>query len=71
MALHIAHGSQFDFKKDLYEPLASATELRGYELIFPHAKSTEPRHSRPLIQSAKAVIAEVFYLSIGIGIELA
>ncbi|MEK7617824.1 MAG: hypothetical protein AAB410_01645 [Patescibacteria group bacterium] len=70
MNIYISHSRDFDFKKELYDPLKSL--VSEHEFIFPHSESDTPFETKKLFESkvCKLVIAEVTYPSIGQGVEL-
>lgn len=70
MKIYIAHGSAFDFKKDLYIPLRTSKLNLQHTLILPHENDPNPQESKTLIQQVDLVVAEVSYPSTGQGIEL-
>ncbi len=70
MKIYISHSTNFDFKKELYEPLKNSG--LQHEWIFPHNTTTEQYNSKELFANndCDLVIAEVSHSSIGLGIEL-
>ncbi len=69
MKIYIGHPKQFDYKKNLYEPIRNSGLDKEHEIIFPHEKD-ELLDSRDLIKSCDLMIAEVSLPSTGLGIEL-
>ncbi len=65
--VYVSHSKKFNFKKELYKPLKNINEIK---FIFPHEKSDKPKSSKSIIKSSSAVIAEVSYPSISVGIEI-
>jgi nucleoside 2-deoxyribosyltransferase len=72
MKIYISHSRNFDYKKDLYEPLKASGIAKEHEVIFPHDDSDKPYPTRDLLQSkgCDLIIAEVSYPATGQGIEL-
>jgi hypothetical protein len=70
MRIYVSHSRNFDFKKELYEPLEnSGLDL---EFIFPHKDSEDAFDSKSLFtnKGCDLVLAEGSYQSTGQGIEL-
>ena len=65
--IYLSHSTNFDFKEELYKPLK---KLKEFELILPHEKSEKPKSSKNVIKTCSALIAEVSYPSLGVGIEI-
>lgn len=71
MKIYISHSSQFDYRKELYEPLLKKAHLdEEHTLILPHKNGTAPQNSKARIKTSDIIIAEVSYPSTGQGIEL-
>lgn len=70
MKIYISHSTDFDFKKELYEPLKMAN--LDCEFILPHEEGLEQYPVKELFSSKECglVIAEVSFPSTGQGIEL-
>lgn len=70
MKVYVSHSREFDFKKELYEVLATAN--LNQEFIFPHETSDLPFNTKELLQNKNCdlVLAEVSYSATGQGIEL-
>ena len=66
MKIYVGHSRNFDFKKELYEPLRKLP----CEFIFPHEKSDKQFNSKDVLKSCNLMIAEVSFPSIGLGIEI-
>jgi len=69
MKIYLTHSTNFNFDKDLYEPLRKSSLFTEHTVILPHEKANFT-HSRESIESSSVVIAEVSHPSIGEGIEL-
>ena len=70
MKIYVAHSREFDFKKELYEPIRNSKLNELAEIILPHEKSEELFNSKEGLKTVDYMIAEVSYPSIGLGIEL-
>lgn len=72
MKIYVSHSTNFDFAKELYEPLTNSALGIVHYFIFPHKDSLEPYPSKELLQERKCdlVLAEVSLPSTGQGIEL-
>ncbi len=70
MKIYISHSTNFDFKKDLYQPIKDSNLSK--EFIFPHEKSLKQNPLKKLFLSKKCnlIIAEISLPSTGQGIEL-
>ena len=66
MKVYVGHSRQFDFKKELYEPLKQL----NHEFIFPHELSNESFNSKEALKTVDLMIAEVSHPSTGLGIEI-
>jgi len=69
MKIYFAHSTQFDYKKEFYEPLKNSSLARAHELIFPHEDDVF-MDTKEIIATSDLVVAEVSYPSTGLGIEL-
>lgn len=70
MRIYIAHSREFDFKNELYVPIRTDEELKGYEIILPHEISNGSSNTRDFYKNIDLIIAECSYPSTGLGIEL-
>jgi len=69
MKIYVIHSRNFDYKKELYEPIRNS-EIE-HDFILPHEDSDKPFNSKDFLRDkCDLVIAEVSYCSIGLGIEL-
>jgi hypothetical protein len=70
MKIYISHSTNFDFKKELYEPIKKNNP--EYNFIFPHKQNTKQHYLKKLFSSKKCnlIIADVSLPSTGQGIEL-
>jgi len=69
MKIYICHSTNFDFKKELYEPIKNSS-LSKHEIIFPHEQGSDFTNSKEIISTCDLIIAEVSHPSTGVGIEL-
>ncbi len=71
MKIYVAHSRNFDFKKELYEPIQNSSLTKEHTFIFPHSEGGESFSSKELFQNGcDLIIAEVSYPATGLGIEL-
>lgn len=71
MNIYIAHSKNFDFKKELYEPIRKSSLNDAHIFILPHEKTNETFNSKKYLKDeCDLVIAEVSYPATGLGIEL-
>ncbi len=71
MKIYVAHSRNFDFTKELYEPIQNSSLIKEHTFIFPHSENDEPFSSKELFQNGcDLIIAEVSYPATGLGIEL-
>lgn len=70
MKIYVCHSKNFDYKKELYEPIRNSSLNNLHEFIFPHENDGRFINSKEIIPSCDLIIAEVSYPSIGMGIEL-
>ena len=71
MNIYVAHSKDFDFKKELYEPIRKSSLNSKHAFILPHEKSGKPFNSKDFLKDGCGlIIAEVSYPSTGLGIEL-
>ncbi len=69
MKIYVAHSSNFEFKRKLYEPLRKSDLNKAHEIFLPQETGKE-EVTRDLIKGCQLVIAEVSLPSTGEGIEL-
>lgn len=69
MKIYFCHSKEFDYKKELYEPLRASSVNEQCEIFFPH-ESDEVVNSKEKIKECDAVFAEVTHSAVGMGIEL-
>ena len=69
MKIYIVHSREFDYVKELYQPIKSEPLFANNEIILPH-DNDKYQHDRSFYKDIDLVIAEVSYPSIGLGIEL-
>jgi len=71
MNIYVVHLRNFDFKKELYEPIRQSSMNSKHTFILPHENSNKPFRSKDYLKNkANLVIAEVSKPSTGLGIEL-
>ena len=70
MRIYVAHSSDIDYKKEVYEPLKRDGAFLEHELILPHDGNTSVSNSRNDYKTYDVVIAECSKPSFGVGIEL-
>ncbi|MDD4662162.1 MAG: hypothetical protein PHG24_02685 [Candidatus Pacebacteria bacterium] len=71
MNIYIAHSKDFDFKKELYEPIKKSSLSEDNLFIFPHEREDGFFDSKKFIKDdCDLIIAETSYPSTGLGIEL-
>lgn len=72
MRIYLAHSTDFDYKKELYEPFRKSKLNKMYEIIMPHEKSSELFNSKDFFKSdsKNIMLAEISQPKIGLGIEL-
>lgn len=69
MKIYIGHSRNFDYKKDLYQPIINSEIYINEEIIFPHL-TDKLFDSDKEIEESDLFIAEVSYPSLGLGIEI-
>lgn len=72
MTIYVSHSREFDFEKELYEPIRTAVFFKDHTFVFPHENTDEPYPTKQFFKSGECdlVLAEVSYPSTGQGIEL-
>jgi len=72
MKIYISHSRDFDYRKELYEPLLASNLAENNDFILPHQNSEMPFDTKPLFLNKQCdlIIAEVSLSSTGQGIEL-
>ncbi len=70
MKIYVCHSSNFDYKKELYEPIRHSGLNSKYEFILPHERSDQIFNSKEIIPQCDMVISEISYPSTSMGIEL-
>lgn len=70
MRIYIGHSNEFDFKKELYEPIKRSSLYREHQVVFPHEDSKKVFNSKEYLKNCDLMIAEVSYPSMGLGIEI-
>ena len=71
MKILVIHSSNFDYKKELYEPIKKSTLSQNHTFILPFEQSSFPV-MKSLIEKKEIdfILAEIAYPSTGQGIEL-
>lgn len=69
MLLQFWHSSDYDYEKELYEPIRQSNLTREHEIILPH-EHNPMINSKETLQKVDVFFAEVSSPSIGLGIEL-
>ena len=69
MKIFFSHSSAVDYQTVFYQPIKRSVLFQQHDIILPH-DAADFKDSKPLIQSADLVLAEVSYPSTGQGIEL-
>jgi len=71
MKIYVSHSRNFDFQKELYEPIRKSSLNNKHTFILPHEKSDEPFNSKEYLKNqCDLLIAEVSNPETGLGIEL-
>lgn len=70
MKIYVTHSKNFDYHKELYQPLRESPLNNNHEITLPHENNTKPFQSKPFIKTCDLVLAEVSYPATGQGIEL-
>jgi hypothetical protein len=71
MNIYMIHSRNFDFQKDLYNPIKISPLSKKHSFIFPHDGNDELFSSKEFFRKdCDLVIAEVSYPATGLGIEL-
>ncbi|MBU1119493.1 hypothetical protein KKH43_06450 [Patescibacteria group bacterium] len=71
MKIYIGHSGEYDFKKELYEPIRLSVLNKKHGIVLPHEQSLEQFESKNFLEKeCDVMIAEVSYPSTGLGIEL-
>lgn len=70
MKIYLSHAGDYDYERELYEPLKKSRLLVGHEVFFPHDQQNGQVNTRELIKHCDLVLAEVSRPSTGQGIEL-
>ena len=68
MKIQVGHSRDFDFVKELYEPIKKAIFFTDHEFIFPH--DWKEIDSKETLKNIDIFIADVSYPSIWLGMEL-
>lgn len=69
MRIYIGHSKQWDYERELYEPILQSDLAKDNEIIFPHMNKKE-FNTDLTIANSDLFIAEVSRPSLGLGIEI-
>lgn len=69
MKIYIGHSNDWDYEKELYEPILESKLAKEHEIIFPHLDNNN-FNSEEIIRDSNLFIAEVSMPSLGLGIEI-
>lgn len=70
MNIYVAHSSENDYIKKLYEPIKNAKGLSKHHFFFPHDEVNKEVKTKEIIKNYDLVIGEVSLPATGLGIEL-
>ncbi len=70
MNICITHSTNFNFSKELYEPLKNSDIYKNNNIFFPHDEENKNINTQQIIRDSDLIISEVSYPSTGQGIEL-
>lgn len=72
MKIYVSHSKNFNYQRDLYEPLKNSSLAQEHEFVFPHLDSEQPFDSKKTFEAKECqlILAEVSLPSTGQGIEL-
>lgn len=70
MKIYIAHSKALNYVDKLYKPIRENEELKKYEILLPHEKTSASNNPRDFYKDLSVMIAEVSYPATGMGIEL-
>lgn len=70
--IYVSHSKDYDYKRELYDPIRLSDINNKFNIILPHEKSEKPFNSKEFFSSGNCdyVIAEASYSATGLGIEL-
>lgn len=69
MKIFVSHSSDFDYEKELYDPLRKSKLFGEHEFFLPHADDRDI-NTKEEIQSSDLFVAEASHPSTGSGIEI-
>lgn len=70
MNICLTHSTNFDFYKELYNPIKNSIIFENNSIFFPHSIENNNINTQEIIKKSDLIIAEVSYPSTGQGIEL-
>ncbi len=72
MKIYVSHSRNYNYRKELYDPLRNSVLNREHEIILPHEYDTTQIDSKELLRrGCDIMIADVTFPSIGVGMEIA
>lgn len=69
MKIYVGHSNEWNYQKELYEPIMKSKLYKKHEFIFPHINNNS-FNSDEVVQECDLFIAEVSMPSLGLGIEI-
>lgn len=70
MNVYVGHSRHYDYKNELYVPIQEGEFYQMHNVVLPHLKSDGPYDSKGFLETCDAMVAEVSYPSLGLGIEI-
>ena len=72
MTVFVSHSTEFDYQKELYDPIRKSPLSERYTILMPFETENMPYEVKPFFRSGKCdvLIAECSHPSIGIGLEI-
>ncbi len=70
MKIYFCHSREFDYQKELYDPIRESHLNTQHEIIFPHENNFQTINTKEVIKNCDIIFAEVSFPSTGLGIEL-
>jgi len=68
--IYIGHSNRLDYERELYKPIRKSNLNDEYRIVLPREETKKPYNSKKLFNRCDFFIAEVFYPSTGLGIEI-
>ena len=66
----IGHSKQFDYNKDLYQPIRTSDLNLEHNFILPHEEGKPFFRTKDILKNCDLMVAEVSHPATGLGIEL-